>query len=108
MMLELSEEQARLLKESLNLFVFNKPLWEERYEEYKYLLGVEKGQEVTEKIFSEVKQLLEKFDEVQKLDETYGYEMGLVNIVCPDIYSHILSKDMREKSIINELDEFEI
>ncbi len=105
MMLELSEKQARLLKESLNLFIFNKPLWEERYEEYEYLLGVEKGQEVTEKIFSEVKQLFEKFDEVEKLDETYGHEMGLANIVCPDIYSQ-LSKNISEKeqSIIDELE----
>ena len=89
MLIEINEAQAKLVKESLLSFIEDKDLWEERLDELDSFLGEEKAKEAIGNIFTNIGTVLEKFTDVEKVDETYGYNMGLAQIFQDDIYKHI-------------------
>ena len=89
MHIEINEAQAKIVKEALLSFIGDKDLWEERLDELDSLLGEEKAKEAIGNIFTNISTVLEKFTDVEKVDETYGYDMGLAQIFQDDIYKHI-------------------
>ena len=89
MLIEINETQAKLVKEALLSFIEDKDLWEERLDELDSFLGEEKAKEAIGNIFTNIGTVLEKFTDVEKVDETYGYNMGLAQIFQDDIYKHI-------------------
>lgn len=89
MLIEINEAQAKLVKETLLSFIGDKDLWEERLDELDSFLGEEKAKEAIGNIFTNIGTVLEKFTDVEKVDETYGYNMGLAQIFQDDIYKHI-------------------
>ena len=89
MLIEINEAQAKLVKEALLSFIGDKDLWEERLDELDSFLGEEKAKKAIGNIFSNIATVLEKFTDVEKVDETYGYNMGLAQIFQEDIYKHI-------------------
>jgi len=89
MLIEINEAQAKLVKEALLSFIGDKDLWEERLDELDSFLGEEKAKEAIGNIFTNIGTVLEKFKDVEKVDETYGYDMGLAQIFQDDIYKHI-------------------
>ena len=89
MLIEINEAQAKLVKEALLSFIEDKDLWEERLDELDSFLGEEKAKEAIGNIFTNIGTVLEKFTDVEKVDETYGYNMGLAQIFQDDIYKHI-------------------
>ena len=89
MLIEINEAQAKLVKEALLSFIQDKDLWQERLEELENYLGEENAKEAIGNIFTNISTVLEKFTDVEKVDETYGYDMGLAQIFQDDIYKHI-------------------
>ena len=89
MLIEINESQAKLVKEALLSFIQDKDLWQERLEELENYLGEENAKEAIGNIFSNIDTVLDKFTDVEKIDETYGYDMGLAQIFQEDICKHI-------------------
>lgn len=89
MLIEINEAQAKLVKEALLSFIQDEDLWKERLDELDSFLGEEKAKEAMGNIFSNIATVLEKFIDVEEVDETYGYDMGLAQIFQEDIYKHI-------------------
>ena len=90
MKIELTTQQARLIKTLLRDELENEELEEERLCELQAYLGDEKGEEIHEKIYLLLKDILNKFEEYSVIDSSHGYDMGLAQIIDNDIFKQII------------------
>lgn len=90
MIIELTEAEARLIKTLVRDEFENEELEEERLYELQTYLGDEKGEEIHEKIYSLLKDILNKFEEYSVIDSSHGYDMGLAQIIDNDIFKQII------------------
>lgn len=90
MIIELTNAEARLIKTLLRDEFENEELEEERLYELQAYLGDEKGEEIHEKIYSLLKDILNKFEEYSVIDSSHGYDMGLAQIIDNDIFEQII------------------
>jgi len=90
MKIELTEAEARLIKTLVRDELENEELEEERLYELQAYLGDDKGEEMHEKIYSLLKDILNKFEEYAVIDSSHGYDMGLAQIIDNDIFKQII------------------
>ena len=90
MKIELTEAEARLIKTLIRDELENEDLEIERLCELQMRLGEDKDEEIHEKIYSSLKDILNKFEEYSAIDSSHGYDMGLAQIVDNDIFEQII------------------
>lgn len=90
MTFELKETEARLIKTLVRDELENEELKEERLYELQAYLGDDKGEEIHEKIYSSLKDILNKFEEYAVIDSSHGYDMGLAQIIDNNIFEQII------------------
>ena len=90
MKIELTTQQARLIKTLLRDELENEELEEERLYELQAYLGDDKGEEMHEKIYSLLKDTLSKFEAYSAIDSSHGYDMGLAQIIDDEIFKQII------------------
>ena len=90
MKIELTEAEARLIKTLIREELENEDLEIERLCELQMRLGEDKGEEIHEKIYSSLKDILNKFEEYSAIDSSHGYDMGLAQIVDNNIFEQII------------------
>lgn len=90
MIFELTEAEARLIKTLVRDELENEELEEERLCELQAYLGDENGEEMHEKIYSLLKDILNKFEEYSAIDTRNGYDMGLAQIIDNNIFEQII------------------
>jgi len=90
MKIELTNAEARLIKTLVRDELENEEFEEERLCELQAYLGDEKGEEIHEKIYSLLKDILNKFEEYAVIDSSHGYDMGLAQIIDNDIFKQII------------------
>ena len=93
MIIELTEAEARLIKTLVRDEFENEELEEERLYELQTYLGDEKGEEIHEKIYSLLKDILNKFEEYSVIDSSHGYDMGLAQIIDNNIFEQIIEEE---------------
>jgi hypothetical protein len=90
MKIELTTQQARLIKTLLQNEITDDDLKKERKEEYVYYLGKAKGEQVHGQLYHTLKSIISELDEVENIQEAHGYTMGLAQIVHNDIFKQII------------------
>ena len=90
MKIELTTQQARLIKTLLRDELENEELEEERLSELQAYLGDDKGEEMHEKIYNLIKDIFNKFNNYSVIDSSHGYDMGLAQIIDNDIFKQIV------------------
>ena len=92
MKIELTEAEARLIKTVLQGEYDYGDLEGESIFELQTYLGEEKGEEMYEKINSLFRDTLSKFEKVECIDRSNGYDMGIAQIVDNNIFEQIMGR----------------
>ena len=93
MKIKLTEAEARIIKTLVRDELANDALEEDRLYELQAYLEDDKGEEMHEKIYSLLKDILNKFEEYSAIDSSHGYDMGLAQIVDNDIFEQIIEEE---------------
>ena len=90
MKIELTTQQARLIKTLIQNEITDDDLKKERKEEYLYYLGKTKGEQVHGELYHTLKSIILELDEVENIKEDHGYDMGLAQIIDNDIFEQVI------------------
>ena len=92
MKIELSKQEAGLIKLLLEIELSNDDMKREHKEDLIYYLGKNKGKEVHKKIYETMRTTLDRLIDVPAIDESHGFTLGIANIVDENIFKHKLEE----------------
>lgn len=92
MKLEISSQEAKLIKFLLQCELSNDDMKREHKEDLMYYLGENKGKQVHKKVYDTMRMTLEKLSDVADIDESHGFTLGIAQMIEDDIFKHIVEE----------------
>jgi hypothetical protein len=92
MKIELSKEEAGLIKILLQGELSDDDMKREHKEDLIYHLGKNKGKEVHKKIYDTMRASLKRLSDVADIDESHGFTLGIAHIVDDKVFEHIVEE----------------
>ena len=92
MKLELSKQEAEMIKLLLQIELSNDDMKREHKEDLIYHLGKNKGKEVHKKIYETMRTTLNRLIDVPEIDESHGFTLGIAKVMDDNIFEHIIEE----------------
>ena len=92
MKIELSKEEAGLIKILLQGELSDDDMKREHKEDLIYHLGKNKGKEVHKKIYDTMRTTLNRLIDVPEIDESHGFTLGIAKLMDENIFKHIIEE----------------
>ena len=92
MKIELSKQEAEMIKLLLQIELSNDDMKREHKEDLIYYLGESKGKEVHKKIYDTMRVSLKRLSDVADIDESHGFTLGIAHIVDDKVFEHIVEE----------------